>query len=72
MSLVLRCQTCRSSNLEIRAGSDSKHFASLHCTECDRLIRWLTESQAKSFGRHLPKPKQQAPEQLSLLTEGES
>ena len=57
MSLVLRCRTCRNSNLQIRSGID---------------IRWLTESQARSFGRHFPKPKKQAPQQLSLLEGGKS
>ncbi|MEX0272718.1 hypothetical protein AB3R30_26815, partial [Leptolyngbyaceae cyanobacterium UHCC 1019] len=63
---------CRSLNLEIRTSIDDKHFASLHCLDCDRFIRNLTQPQAQSFGRHLPKPQQQPPQQLSLLEGGQS
>lgn len=58
MSLILRCPECRSLNLEIRFGINEKRFASLHCSQCDRFIRWLQPYQAKAFARHLPESRQ--------------
>lgn len=66
MTLVLRCQKCRNSSLEIRSGTQG-HHADLWCGQCDRFIRHLSKYQARAFERHLPKPE---PQQLSLLPQG--
>lgn len=58
MSLILRCQKCRSLNLAIGSGDES-HHASLNCSDCGRFVRWLSVQQAKTFGRHLPSTRQQ-------------
>jgi hypothetical protein len=66
--LTIRCQSCKSLNLEIRPGTPP-HYAALCCQNCDRHVRWLSAYQAKTFGRHLPKA---ATEQRGLLEGGES
>uniref|UniRef100_A0A832H5B6 Uncharacterized protein n=1 Tax=Oscillatoriales cyanobacterium SpSt-402 TaxID=2282168 RepID=A0A832H5B6_9CYAN len=69
--LTLRCQSCKSSNLEIRQGTPP-HYASLCCCDCDRFVRWLSQYQAKTFQRHLPTAQEPgALEQLNLLEGGE-
>lgn len=69
MSLVLRCQSCRSLNLRIGSGS-GPHHASLICGDCDRHVRWLKPHQAKTIANHLPAPVEPIPEQLDLFEGG--
>lgn len=71
MTLVLRCQSCRSSQLEIRSATPP-HHAGLYCQNCDRWLRWLSRYQAKTFSRHLPQQAAEPQRQLSLLEGGES
>lgn len=53
MSLTLRCQSCRSADLEILRGT-GEHHSEIRCKKCDRVVRTLSAYQAKTFARHLP------------------
>lgn len=72
MSLILRCQNCRSADLQIGEGV-GPHFASLVCGHCGRRLRWLSKYQAKSFGAHLPTVESRVSsrsQQLDLFASG--
>lgn len=53
MTLILRCQSCKSADLEILRGS-AEHHSELRCKQCDRVVRTLSAYQAKAFSRHIP------------------
>lgn len=65
MSLVLRCKSCRSADLEILRGA-GEHHAEIRCRQCDRTVRNLSKYQARTFARHLP-TRQVEPVQGELL-----
>lgn len=71
MSLILRCQTCRSLNLRIGEGS-GPHHASLICRDCGRHVRWLSPHQTKTFANHLPARGEARSEQLPLFDGGDA